>query len=230
MKKLRINNLNRVIISQSNIDSIRNKIELLSGAVLGNIDILIIFETKIEMPFLTSQFVIQGFAASFRLEKINTGKGILVFVRNDIPSKLLNISYVSSNTGCLVIEVNLRKTKCTVICSYNPHKNNISNHLINLSKIIDRDSSRYDKYLWIKDFNSETSDTALSLCALNLCDLYKLKNLVREPTCFKNPENPSCIDLLLTNCSRSFQDTQVIEAGSFRFSQNECNSFENLLF
>ena len=30
---------------------------------------------------------------------------------------------------------------------------------------------------------------------------------------FKNPDNPSCIDLFLTNCSRSFQDTQVIETG-----------------
>ena len=80
---------------------------------------------------------------------------------------------------------------------------------MNLSKIIDRNSSRYDKYLCIGDFNSETSETALR----NFCDLYKLKNLVREPTCFKNPDNPSCIDLLLTNCSRSFQDTQVIETG-----------------
>ena len=81
--------------------------------------------------------------------------------------------------------------------------------MINLSKIIDRSSSRYDKYFWIGDFNSETSETALR----NFCDLYKLKNLVREPTCFKNPDNPSCIDLFVTNCSRSFQDTQVIETG-----------------
>ena len=57
--------------------------------------------------------------------------------------------------------------------------------------------------------HSETSETALR----NFCDLYKLKNLVSEPTYFKNPDNPSCIDLFLTNCSRSFQDTQVIETG-----------------
>ena len=134
---------------------------------------------------------------------------MLVYVRDDIPSKLLNISYVSSDTECLAIEINLRKTKWLLICSYNPHKNNISNHLMNLSKIIDRNSSRYDKYLCIGDFNLENSETALR----NFCDLYKLKNLVREPTCFKNPDNPSCIDLFLTNCSRSFQDTQVIETG-----------------
>ena len=30
---------------------------------------------------------------------------------------------------------------------------------------------------------------------------------------FKNPNNPSCIDLILTNCSRSFQNSGVIETG-----------------
>ena len=80
---------------------------------------------------------------------------------------------------------------------------------MNLSKIIDRNSSRYDKYLCIGDFNSATSETALR----NFCDLYKLKNLVREPTCIKNPDNPSYINFFLTNCSRGFQDTQVIETG-----------------
>ena len=125
-RKLRIKNLNRVIISQININSIRNKIELLSEAVLGNIDILMVSETKIDMSFPTSQFVIQGFAAPFRLDRTNTGGGILVYVRDDIPSKLLNISYVSSDTECLAIETNLRKTKWLLICSYSPRKYNVS--------------------------------------------------------------------------------------------------------
>ena len=50
LKKLKIKNLNRVIISQININSIRNKIELSSKAVLGNIDILMVSEIKIDMP------------------------------------------------------------------------------------------------------------------------------------------------------------------------------------
>ena len=85
-------------------------------------------ETKNDISFPPSQFVIQGFAAPFRLDRTNTGGGILVYVRDDIPSKLLNISYVSSDTECLVIEINLREAKCLLICSYNPHKNNISSH------------------------------------------------------------------------------------------------------
>ena len=47
----------------------------------------------------------------------------------------------------------------------------------------------------------------------NFCDMYHLKNLVNVPTCYKNPLKPSCFDLFLTNCSRSFQDTQIIETG-----------------
>ena len=45
----------------------------------------------------------------------------------------------------------------------------------------------------------------------NICDIYHIKNLVKVRTCYKNPLKPSCINLFLTNCSRSIQDTQVIE-------------------
>ena len=65
---------------------------ILSEAVLGNIDILMVSEIKIDVSFPISQFVIQGFAASFRLDRANTIGGILVYVWGDIPSKLLNIS------------------------------------------------------------------------------------------------------------------------------------------
>ena len=51
-------------------------------------------ETKIDRSFPTSQFVIQGFVAPFRLDRTNTGGGILIYVQDDIPSKLLDISYL----------------------------------------------------------------------------------------------------------------------------------------
>ena len=43
--------------------------------------------------------------------------------------------------------------------------------------------------------------------------VYSLKNLVSQKTCFKNLENLSCIDLILTNCSGSFRNTSVFETG-----------------
>ena len=44
-------------------------------------------------------------------------------------------------------------------------------------------------------------------------EIYKLRNLIKEPTCFKNPENPACIDLILTNKRLSFKNTYMIETG-----------------
>ena len=37
--------------------------------------------------------------------------------------------------------------------------------------------------------------------------------MLRQSTCYKNFEKPTCIDLILTNMPRSFQSTFVIEAG-----------------
>ena len=47
----------------------------------------------------------------------------------------------------------------------------------------------------------------------NVCDIYNFKNLIKEPMCFKNPVNPACIDLMLTNSYRSFQKSGAIETG-----------------
>ena len=34
---------------------------------------------------------------------------------------------------------------------------------------------------------------------------------MNRPTCFKNPMSPSCIDLFLTSCPKSFESTLTIE-------------------
>ena len=43
-------------------------------------------------------------------------------------------------------------------------------------------------------------------------DSYNLPSLVKSPTCFKS-DSPRCIDLILTNRKRSFQNTVVIHTG-----------------
>ena len=48
---------------------------------------------------------------------------------------------------------------------------------------------------------------------LEFCDVYNLENVVKEPTCYKNPLNPTHIDVILTNRSKNFQDTTTIETG-----------------
>ena len=43
--------------------------------------------------------------------------------------------------------------------------------------------------------------------------MYLLRNLIKKPTCFKNPENPKTIDLILTNRPRSFCNSDTLEIG-----------------
>ena len=43
------------------------------------------------------------------------------------------------------------------------------------------------------------------------CESYTLSSLIKKPTCYKNPQNPSYIDLILTNSPYSFQNSCVIE-------------------
>ena len=45
------------------------------------------------------------------------------------------------------------------------------------------------------------------------CDNYNLASLIKQRTSYKNPSNPTCIDLILSNTPRSFQSTCVIETG-----------------
>ena len=42
---------------------------------------------------------------------------------------------------------------------------------------------------------------------------FNATNLVKEKTCFKNIENPSCIDLFITNSPLSFQNTTTVSTG-----------------
>ena len=52
------------------------------------------------------------------------------------------------------------------------------------------------------DFNAQVSDIKLEA----FWGIWNLKSLGKDPTCFKNPNNPSCVDLFLTNTIRSFQE------------------------
>ena len=99
--------------------------------------------------------------------------------------------------------------KTLMCCSYNPTKSNISSHLSIVGRSLDSYMSSYDNFLVIGDLNSEISEMAIS----EFCETYILQNLVKDPTYYKNPSKPTCIDLILTNFPKSFHHTQTIETG-----------------
>ena len=206
LKSLRIRNLNKIVVGHLNINSIRNKFDFLAHQVKGNIDILMISETKLDESFPPSQFFLDGYSVPFRLDRNGNGGGILLYIRDDLPSKLLSMN---KNIEGFFVEINLRnKKKWLLSCSYNPTKMQISNHLAELSKNTDLYLTKYDQLLFLGDFNAGVEDSSVK----NFCSSYNLTSMINRPTCYKNPEKP-CIDLILTNCPRSFQNSCAIETG-----------------
>ena len=64
--------------------------DALTYIIGNNIDIILISETKIDDTFPTAQFFIKGFSAPYRQDRNRTGGGLLLFVREDVPSRILN--------------------------------------------------------------------------------------------------------------------------------------------
>ena len=112
LKEIRVKNVNRVIIGTININYLAPKFDQLKEVIGKNIDILTIQETKLDSSFPTQQFLLDGYSQPYRLDRNREGGGVLIYVREDIPSKLLDKHNLTKNVEGLFIEINLRKTKC----------------------------------------------------------------------------------------------------------------------
>ena len=89
LKDIRQSNLNRPILGQLNINSIRNKFSFLASQIGNNLDVLLISETKLDDTFSTVQFLLDGFKKPDRLDRCSKGGRLLLFVRDDISCRLL---------------------------------------------------------------------------------------------------------------------------------------------
>ena len=131
------------------------------------------------------------------------------YIREDIPTKELIEHSSPLNFEGIFFEINLKKRKWLVFGGYNPEKRQINHFLSNVGPILDFYMGKYENFLLLGDFNSEMSETPM----IDFCETYNLNNLINEPTCYKNPQYPSTIDLILTNRPRCFQNNTTIETG-----------------
>ena len=193
-------NLDRIIFSHLNINSIRNKLETLHDIVKNKIDILLLSETKIGSIFPETQFLLNGFSTPFRLDRTANGGGLLLYVRHDIPCKLLNLN---SEIECIVTEVTIGKKKMLLLGTYNSSKTLIVKNLLTLGNILIKYFPSYDNFVILRNFNCEIKESHF----LDFCDSFDIKNLIKMPICYKSKTNPSCIYLILTYKSACFQNS-----------------------
>ena len=174
----------------------------LKAFIPGYIDILIRVESKIDPSFETAQFLLEGFKCPYRLDRNRCGGGILLYVREGIPYRLLNGHKFPHDIEGLFVEINLRKTKWLLCEIYHPPSQNDKYFFDNLGTALDIYSDKYDKFILTGDFNAQEGEACLDTF---LSD-YDAKNLVKEKTCFKRIQNPSCVDLIITNSCNNFQN------------------------
>ena len=168
-----------------------------------------ISETKIDNTFPTEQFKIEGYSRPIRLDRNSHGGGIMFFVRDDLSCHELLSHKLPINYECTFLEMTIRKTKWLIVGGCNPHKENISYFLKYVSREMDKYLLKYENLLLLGDWNSAVTEKEMK----DFCLRYGLENLIKVPTCYKNPENPSSIDVMLTNKKLSFQNSLTIETG-----------------
>ena len=59
-----------------------------------------------------------------------------------------------------------------------------------------------------------------------LCQTYSLESIVNKPTCFQNPKNLSCIDLVLNNKQKRFLKAKTVETGLSDFQKMVVSVFK----
>ena len=107
-KEIRTQNLNNVIRGNLNINSLAFKFDELRLLMTRIFDILIITDTKLDDTFPLSQFHIDGFSTPYILDSNRNGVGIMIYVREDIPSKIVTKHCFPKDIEALFIELNFR--------------------------------------------------------------------------------------------------------------------------
>ena len=104
LRDLRVNNHNRIIIGQLNINSIFNKFEVLTYIIENAIDIFLVSETKFNDIFHKGQFPINGYSQPHRLDLTDKGGELILFIQEHIPCKFC-LDNKGCNTGILLTDL-----------------------------------------------------------------------------------------------------------------------------
>ena len=138
------------------------------------------------------------------------GGGILVYIKDSLPHRLLNAHTGPTNgVEYMSFEICFKRRKWFLVYMYRPPK--VSNKFAwdVLTKLADHFVCNSNLTVFFGDINYDMyKDNILH----DLCDIYDLKNSVNGPTCFKG-EIPTLLDVFLTNKPNSFCHSINIDTG-----------------
>ena len=154
IKKIQSKNIDNVIIGTLNINSLSSKFDDLKVLISGMFYILIITETKLGDTSLISQFHIDGYSMQYRLDRNRNGRRVIIYVREDIPNKILRKRLFPNNIEGIFIEINFRKSKWLLCCTYHPPSQSDQYYFDNIDKALDVYCQYEEKIMLAGYFNA----------------------------------------------------------------------------
>ena len=118
LNEIRMKFVKNVIIGHLNINALANKSDALNLIIRDKLDILVLCETKLDASFIERQFFLTGFKKPYRLDRNKDGGGVMVYVRDDIPSVELKKHTFSIKMEAIFVKINLRKYKFLLVGTY----------------------------------------------------------------------------------------------------------------
>ena len=203
----RLQNPKNILIGHLNMNSVRNKFEAVEELMQNKVDICFLSETKIDETFPNQQFALSNYKL-FRRDRNKNGGGIICYINDNIPSKIVDVEFSEEDCEMILIEFSIKTRKWLCIGLYKPPSQNENYFLNNLSLVMNRLTCKYENLILIGDFNMTVENKNLE----TFMNAFGLECLIKKPTCFQS-KNPTCIDLILTNKKELFKNSNVFEVG-----------------
>ena len=142
----------------------------------------------------------------------------MIYVNDSIPHRIVK-EHTGNQDGIefMTVEVTTKSGKWCLFNVYKPPRINALTFYDFMSSKCEILLTQSKLFLSLGDMNL---NTLRSDCKLNeLCDVFNLKNMIVNPTCFK--ETPSLVDVILTDRPRCFSGVLNTDYG--------CSDFHNLI-
>ena len=132
-----------------NFNFLPKKVDQLEEVVFKYLDIVVITETKLNDTCPTSQFLVNGFSLPQRKDENKNLGGIVIYIRDYIPNRLLAKYVLPSDFDRLFIELTFTKVNWLLFGTYHSPSQSESYHFNNFDEAFDNDSN-YKRVLSVR--------------------------------------------------------------------------------
>ena len=112
---------------------------------------------------------------------VKNGSGLLLYINEDIPGKLINSYDFKEGSEIIVFEFSISKKKWLLLGNYKPPSQNELSFINEIKLSLNFFSSSYENFLFLGDFDLSTENPNFK----NLLNSFDLESLIKIPTCYK---------------------------------------------